>query len=78
MPTNAFRPGNRVKVLTGKAAGLIGEVVSVLDAHLLWMHSHLPGKSFIYQPGQVCVAVVMSGVRIPLALDVTQVVHEPP
>jgi transcription antitermination factor NusG len=73
-----FRPGDRVQILLGEAVGLAGEVLSVLDAHVLWLECGRSDAAFQYIPGEVCVAVTILGVRVPLSLNIAHVRREPP
>jgi ribosomal protein L24 len=66
---NTFRPGDRVRVIVGDSAGVCGEVVSILDACVLWMNAGPAAPAFSPQPGEVCVAITISGVCVPIALD---------
>jgi hypothetical protein len=72
-----YRPGNRVRVVLGKAAGLPGRVLSFLQAQALSQKSGLPFVGFQHSPGQVCVAVTILGVIIPMSRDLAQIKLDP-
>jgi transcription antitermination factor NusG len=75
---NVFQPGDRVRVILGNWAGARGEVVSILDASVLWMHGGPAAASFQPLPGQVCVAITSSGASIPIAVDPTHLIPDDP
>jgi hypothetical protein len=72
-----YRPGNRVRVILGNARGMRGKVIRLIQARALWHKSDLSPASFPHLPGQICVAVHLTGACVPIALDLAQVRLDP-
>jgi hypothetical protein len=72
-----FFPGKRLRIIIGDGRGVPCEVITPVDAFLLWHEEGCPAEQMAFRAGHICVAITVFGKRLPLVLEASQLEPDP-